>query len=134
VLIKYRTHGSNISVQYSAQQERNSTTIREREFNQLGYKIRAVELRDFIRLNYYVYNELEQDPSLVRAMLEGIYNANSTTHYFQDEFLHKKLSFLWYHYCYGRVQIDDFLKSRTLSSGLSLNTRIKWGIKRMISK
>jgi glycosyltransferase involved in cell wall biosynthesis len=134
VLVKYRTHADSVSVVHKQVQEHNSNIIRRREFEELGYKIKEAELRDYIRLNYQDYESVELEPEKVMAMLEGIYKANEATGYFSNAFLHKMLAGMWYHYCYKMAWKSQYLKSAILSSPVGLGATMKWSIKRILNK
>ena len=133
MLLKYRSHTNSVSKEYRSVQLHNSNTIRHNQFNRLGYPAKLQELIDFETLNHHDYTQVRSSPEEIKVLFEGMVEANRKSHVFVQEFLEKKLSYLWFHYCYKVSGPKVFFSSKVLSaySKPTAVQTIKWHAKRL---
>jgi len=133
VLLKYRSHAQSVSKAYDEVQKSNSNIIRHSEFVHLGYPVSGQLVADFAVLNHHAYSKVKSSPAEIKTMFEGMLNANLKSHVFDNTFLEKKLSYLWFHYCYKVTTPNVFYSSKILSkhSKPTALQKAKWIVKKL---
>jgi len=131
VLLHYRTHEKSVSKEYKETQKLNSRIIIHQQFEHLGYPVSDQLIDDFTELNHHAYTKVKSTPLQVKQFLEHMLRANHHSHVFSKDFLEKKLSYLWFHYCYKVSTPKVFYSSNILtkySKPTALQT-IRWQVK-----
>ncbi len=133
VLVKYRIHTKSVSKEFSNVQKHNSDIVRQNQFKLLGCTVTPQLLHDFEALNHHAYTEVKSSSTEIKTFFESMIEANINSNYFANEFLKKKLSYLWFHYCYKTSTPSVFSSSKVLStySKPSPLQTIKWQVKRI---
>lgn len=135
VLVKYRHHEGSVSSKYSEIQQKNSNIIRRRQFDNLGCEITEKLLADFIRLNYHDYFSIESTAKEIRTLLENMISGNKETAYFDQSFFLKKVTDLWFNYCYHLSNSNQYFSSKILSTYRpNVVQLLKWRVKSIFSK
>jgi glycosyltransferase involved in cell wall biosynthesis len=133
VLLKYRSHAGSVSKAHNEIQKHNSQTIRLNQFLHLGYPVTVPLLVDFESLNHHAYKRVKSGINEIRNMLDGMLTANEKTNIFDQHFLEKKLSNLWFHYCYHVSTPNVFYAAKRLSANSkpNLTQQLKWQLNRL---
>lgn len=133
VLLKYRSHAKSVSKAYDEVQKTNSNIIRHSQFAHLGYAVSPQLLADFAILNHHAYSKVKSTPAEIKTMFENMLKANAQSRAFDNLFLEKKLSYLWFHYCYKVATPNVFYSSKILSqhSKPTALQKVKWQVKRL---
>jgi len=133
VLLKYRFHTGSVSQAHREVQKHNSEIVRLNQFIHLGYPVTVQLVEDFESLNHHAYKRIKSNTAEIRKMLEGMLTGNESAHVFEHRFLEKKLSNLWFHYCYHISTPGVFYSSKALSksSKPTLTQQVKWQLGRL---
>ena len=134
VLLRYRHHPDSISQKHKEIQKENSNIIRHRQFQTIGYDPTPQQLSDFAWLNYQHYGQVVSSPDELRTFLEAVIEANGKSKVLDHELLKKRLSTLWFSYCYHITTIEAFYRSSVLTTYVhpTLVQRMKWGLRRWL--
>lgn len=130
VLHLYRKHDNAVSVVYNKPQLETSIRIKQREFLLLGIDATESQIELFKQLNYQDYNNIQLTANETKALLEAMQNANGQSSYVEREYMNKKLSQLWFSYCYETKQPIRVFNSSPLHYKLPIVRYAKWIIKR----
>jgi glycosyltransferase involved in cell wall biosynthesis len=131
VLLKYRYHAGSVSQSHREIQKHNSEIIRLQQFERLGYPVNVQLLEDFEHINHHAYGRVNSSAAEIKALLEGIVKGNERTLIFDPHFLVKKVSHLWFNYCYHVSTPAIFNGSKILSREVKpgLAQQVKWRVK-----
>jgi len=133
VLLKYRIHEGSVSAKHKSIQIENSIKIKQREFHNIGIEINNILLEDFTRLNYQDYDKILSSTTTIKTLLEDLILANEKAKYFDQAYFSKKLSSLWFNFCYHKTTINTYSTSPLLSKKIETKIKIKWILKRLMA-